>query len=126
MMRGDEASLQDGRWVPFSYRAFHDVPRDVVVLGSKGVLLITCPFDEAAEDYGGLYEVYWLPPETDLAGSWWGLEGRARRMLGSVPVNAVRFDASKRVAFDLSSLGPDIAELLEGQLDDVAKATETR
>src|SRR4051812_20864407 len=93
-------------WAPITYRDFWDVPRIFVVRYRGGLFLFDCPFDETAEDFGTAYSVSTLPPlrEEELIGSWAGLPAKALRSLGSVPVERVRFDPTRRREVDASVL----------------------
>lgn len=99
------------KWVKFLYRGFHDVPREVIVPATGGLLLLSCPFSDALDDYPEVYELYWLDEPADLSASWERLAESATERLGSVRVEEVVFDARRRNALDLASLGAPIAAL---------------
>jgi hypothetical protein len=93
------------------YRDFWDVPQAFVVSLTAGPLVyFYAVFDDGKEDYDRCYTLFSLPRDVDLAGSWIGLEGRAARVLGKIPVSDVRFDPTKRKAIALSAA---LRELLE-------------
>lgn len=89
-------------WLPISYREFYDVPRAFVVECRGRVLFFDCPFDEATDDYPVGYEVYQLSKEGEhiAQGSTWERLALYGRRLGSVPVNKVLFDPTRRAAID--------------------------
>jgi len=94
-------------WLPIRlYRDFYDVPRAFLVERAGTVLLFDCPFDDAADDYPDRYRVYRMPPDaltTAAQGSWVEL-WRQGQFLTEVPVAAVQFDTTRRVAADVPSL----------------------
>ncbi|MGH9840761.1 MAG: hypothetical protein ACREEM_18440 [Blastocatellia bacterium] len=92
------------------YRDFYDVPRIFLVKYEGRQLLFDCPFDDELDDYSVSYRVYVMPPLSDaeLEGSWENFPHLATSCLGTVPVNRVKFDPTKREAIDTSL----IAELL--------------
>lgn len=92
----------DDPWVPIVYREFYDVPR-IVVFEVGGVEhCLHCAFDEATDDYPSSYSFYRLS-STGMAGDWTRLPQDAV-LLGSIPVDAVRFDETRRSSLDLASL----------------------
>ncbi len=88
------------------YREFYDVPRIFLVRHKAQLFLFESPFDEAADEYSAQYEIYLMPElsNKDLAGSWVELRGRASRRLGSLPVNEVQFDDTRRRTIETSVL----------------------
>ena len=96
--------------LPIVYREFYDVPRAFLVRDpERSWLLFDGGFDDEADEYPDSYEVYALAPEVaEAAGrpgaSWDGLRNRATRRLGSVPVDAVRFDPTRRAWVEAESL----------------------
>jgi hypothetical protein len=94
------------RWANIRYRDFWDVPRMFVVSDGTRTFLFDCPFDPELDDYPPIYTVWLMPSltESDLAGSWEQLPGRARRLLGRVRVEEVHFDSSKRRAIEVGVL----------------------
>jgi len=97
-------------WLPIQYRGFWDVPRAFLVERSGDVYYFDAPFDDASDEYAERYSVYRLP-RAALPGaeaSWVGLE-RAGAAVGTVPVELVRFDETRRAfvsdaVFDLLPL----------------------
>jgi hypothetical protein len=84
------------------YREFYDVPR-MLVLSHRGLkILLDCKFDESLDEYAPTYKVYLLPKEIDehALQSWEALPGKATKFLGSVPVDQVNFDSSKRAEIE--------------------------
>jgi Transposase DNA-binding len=108
-----EATMDD--MTPITYRDFWDVPRIFLARHGEGVLLFDCPFDETMEDYPDFYQVYLLPrlQEEELGGSWDKLPLRACRRLGAIPVDSVRFDATRRHAVETRLLNALAASLSE-------------
>lgn len=92
------------------YRDFYDVPRIFLVKHEGRLFLFDCPFDDELDEYSDSYRVYAMPPlsEADLEGSWENLPHLATGLLGTRPVNRVKFDSTKREAIDPAV----IAELL--------------
>jgi hypothetical protein len=70
----------------------------VVSFGGKQYLF-DCRFDESADEYPDVYQVYVLRNlgEHELNGSWDGLPKRAHQHLGEVLVKSVVFDESRRL-----------------------------
>jgi hypothetical protein len=95
--------------VPINYRDFWDVPRIFFAEHAGRLYLFDCQFDEDTEDYPESYQVFLMPPLTDLdfAGSWADLWRKAVRKVGDVPVAAVRFDPTRRQA-----IGAEVFDLL--------------
>lgn len=93
-------------WVPIRYRDFWDVPRIFLANYENKLFLFDCPFDDEIEDYPRHYKVYVLPDlaEEVLAGSWAELYTSATQYLGEVPIENVRFDATKRREIDSAVL----------------------
>lgn len=87
------------RWAPISYRGFWDVPRIILARHGGHLILLSCPFSEALDDYPDEYEAYGLPRdlhEENLPTDWTALDGLAVARLGTVPVDRVRFDPTHR------------------------------
>ncbi|HUS18159.1 MAG TPA: hypothetical protein VMZ25_00780 [Terriglobales bacterium] len=84
--------------IPFAYREFYDVPRLIVVRFKGKVLLLDSRFDEAADDYSDVYDVYVLPADIQIpeTGSWEHLASRTAQKLGTIKVSDVAFDETKR------------------------------
>lgn len=94
------------RWVAINYREFWDVPRIFFTEENSQLYLFDCRFDEEVEDYPDEYRVYLMPQlsEADLAGSWAEVHRMATRELGTVPVDHVTFDPTRRKQIDASVL----------------------
>lgn len=95
------------RWVAIQYREFYDVPRLFLAKQGGTVYVFDCPFDEVADEYPAHHRAYRLPSEMGAAadaGSWEDLP-RAGTFVGEVPVEAVRFDATRRAAIDDTVFG---------------------
>lgn len=76
-------------------------------------ILLDSRFDEGLEDYDDHYDLYVLPAEVALGGSWERLADAASHAIGRVRVADVRFDPSRRQELDLDSLGLPTAVLSE-------------
>lgn len=88
------------------YRDFWDVPRIFLTLMDGDYYLFDCRFDEEKEDFEKEYRVYLMPELTneDLSASWSNLSDKATRFLGRIAVISVKFDDSKRLSIDESSV----------------------
>jgi hypothetical protein len=93
-------------WVGFEYREFFDVPRSIVLAHEGGLVLLESAFSDEASDYSDDYQLYLLPRDTDLTGSWTDLSAAAIRRLGAIPVSRVQFDPTRRSKINLASLRP--------------------
>lgn len=93
------------RWSSIAYREFYEIPRRVVARDTSGTYFFWSRFVEAYDDYRDFYEVYRMPPLTDLElrGSWVGLENRAVEHLGTIATHSLSLD-SERPALDLDAL----------------------
>lgn len=94
-------------WILIRYRDFHDVPRAFVVEHAGSTLFFDCPFDGLADEYPDVYRVYRLDPARATAlgeGAWADLAGDGS-LIGEIPVDRVRFDATKRAAIDDAVFG---------------------
>ncbi len=93
-------------WVPIRYLGFWDVPRNFLVRWQGTLYLFDCPFDEELDDYPEVYAVYSLPElsQDEIDASWVALPSKATRRVGTVPINTVRFDATKRKEIDATVL----------------------
>lgn len=87
-------------WLPIRYRGYWDFPRIFLVRESNRLYLFDCPFDPDLDDYPDRFTVYLLPdiPDDATPTDWTTLPGLAVRILGEVPVSAVRFDPTRRAA----------------------------
>lgn len=88
--------------LPFRYRDFYDVPRAILVEYAGTLYFFDCPFSDELDDYEDAFSVYKLSEE--LQGnlnsvSWETLPGSSS-YVGSVPVDAVEFDSTKRHSID--------------------------
>jgi hypothetical protein len=90
------------QWADIEYRDFWDVPRMFVARHDGRPYLFRDPFDSMTENYSHQYEVLELPPlgADELKGSWDGLAGRALTKLGTVRIDEVEFDSSRRRSMD--------------------------
>jgi hypothetical protein len=93
-------------WVGFEYREFFDVPRSIVLPLEDRLLLLESAFSDEESEYSADYQLYLLPRDTDLTGSWRQLSAAAIRRLGAIPVSHVQFDATRRRLLNFSSLRP--------------------
>jgi hypothetical protein len=84
------------------YRDFWDVPRMFIVQHDGQRYLFDCKFNQSADEYEDMYQVYALPEltENELDGSWEGLSEKAEVHIGEVLVSSVVFDPTKRRAID--------------------------
>ena len=80
------------------YRDFYDFPRMFIAAQDSNLFLFDGSFVDELDDYPNAFEVYRLPPlqPDELSGSWAGLTNRATERLGSVPVEFVNFDPTRR------------------------------
>lgn len=93
-------------WAPIQYRGFWDVPTIFVFSHKNELFLFDCEFDEEVEDFRDHYKVYLLPPALvdELPKDWTGLHQQAIRYLGTILVEKVRFDPTRRQMVDYSVL----------------------
>jgi hypothetical protein len=94
-------------WVPITYRGFWDVPRIFLTRHNGYLYLFDCSFSEAVDDYPDDYTVFLLPTELheeNLPSDWTTLKGMAIRRLGTVPVDRVTFDPTRRKQIDAAVL----------------------
>ena len=94
------------QWVGFEYREFFDVPRSIVLPLEDRLLLLESAFSDEESNYSDDYELYLLPRDIDLSGSWRQLSAAAVRRLGAIPVAHVQFDATRRRLLNITSLRP--------------------
>ena len=102
---GDRGASE--QWVPFVYRDFYDLPRMLVFMAAGRGYLFDCSVDEGVDDYLPDYQVFELPFESlsELpTGSWEDVPVRALRRLGSLPVESLRLDDTRRRCVDTSVL----------------------
>jgi hypothetical protein len=93
-------------WVGFEYREFFDVPRSIVLSVEDRLVLLESPFSDESSAYSDDYELYLLPRDVDLTGSWTELSATAIRRLGAIPVTHVQFDPTRRRQLNIASLRP--------------------
>ena len=94
-------------WAPITYRGFWDVPRIFLTRTGGRLYLFDCAFSEELDDYPDEYAVFLMPTdihEENLPADWTALRGHATRQLGTVPVERVTFDPTKRKQIDVSVL----------------------
>ena len=86
------------------YLGFHDIPRVVFVTYQDDLYMLDCPFDEGRDDYGERFRVLRLDRET-----YQRFNRREVRLddviaaaldVGSVAVDVVRFDETRRQTVD--------------------------
>lgn len=86
------------QWLTITYRDFYDIPRAFVVENGGTLYFFDCPFDDNIDDYPDRFLVYKLSErmkdKLDTT-SWAGLSSSSQ-LVGTIPVNQVQFDASKR------------------------------
>jgi hypothetical protein len=98
--------------IPFAYREFYDVPRNIILRVRGKWIFLQSAFDEDLDDYAPNYSVYLLPPsfEPPPAGGSWDFLKPELEFLGEIPVQEVEFDPTKRQmlsAAALNELVPD-------------------
>ena len=94
------------RWAAIDYRDFWTVPHIFFTEVDGRLYLFDSQFDDEVKDFRTDYRVFAMPPLTaeELAGSWAELYQKATRELGTVPVNHVRFDPTRRAFVDAAIL----------------------
>ncbi|MBN1800101.1 MAG: hypothetical protein JW891_01260 [Candidatus Lokiarchaeota archaeon] len=93
-------------WYPFIYKDFWDVPRAIFFTINDRSFFLDCDFDDTIDDYPNDYKLYLMPDlsESDLKGSWAGLNQKSIQNLGTIPVNEVKFDPSLRKCIDIECI----------------------
>jgi len=91
-------------WVGFEYREFFDVPRTIVLSLEDRLVLLESAFSDEVSDYSDDYQLYLLPRDVDLSGSWTDLSAAAIRRLGAIPVSHVQFDPTRKRLLNIASL----------------------
>jgi hypothetical protein len=89
--------------IPFRYSGFWDVPRHILLKHRDTWLFLYCAFDEDLDDYSETYAVYRLPPsiETRLEKESWGfVYEMTNDYIGTIKVQDVRFDDTRRITLD--------------------------
>ncbi len=102
--------------IAFEYRDFWEVPRLLICTVNGIEILLDSEFDEAANAYAPHYKVFAMPPELDPDAPEALLSAEAE-YLGSIPVDAVEFDSTKKVEMDAAPL-LELLERREAQLDE--------
>jgi hypothetical protein len=84
------------------YREFHDVPRVFVACYNGLTFVFDCPFDDDADDYPDEYHVYLMPElsPSDLDDSWVTLARKSTCYLGTLPIDEVQFDSTRRFSLE--------------------------
>lgn len=82
-------------WLPIRYFSFFDVPRQFVVEFGGRSFVFDCRFDDQLDDYPDEYRIFEVVAGVPESLPWDEAIGAGVRR-GSVPVRAVRFDASMR------------------------------
>jgi hypothetical protein len=92
--------------VPFKYGGFWDVPRYIFLTVDGTELLLEAGFDDALDEYSPDYRVYVLPSGLDSGSLFPWLESPVSEShyLGSIPVNEIQFDESKRKEIEIAPL----------------------
>ena len=105
--------MSHGKPLPIRYRDFYDIPRAVVLEYEGDVYFLDCPFDCAIDDYGEGFSVYRLSSSVlpNLENIDWSSLSKEGEYLGTVPINRVEFDNTKRRHIDSGV----IEELLRGE-----------
>lgn len=87
------------------YREFHDIPRIFLVKRNGKLYFFDCPFDDDLDEYRSEYSVYEMPEFWgELPEDWNSMPGQATKNVGSVKVESVTFDPSKRKRIDATEL----------------------
>jgi hypothetical protein len=92
--------------VAFEYRDFWEVPRLIVCTVGAIEILLDSEFDETTNEYASHYKVYAMPPELDpnTPDASEELLSAEAEYLGSIPVDAIEFDPSKKIEMDAAPL----------------------
>jgi len=91
------------KYTDIQYREFYDVPRIFLFRVGGSLFLAECSFDDQMDDYCRHYDLFELPSDTPLEGSWDALHDSATRNIGQISVSDVVFDETKRRQVDLTS-----------------------
>lgn len=104
------------------YREFYDIPRNFFVRYKSKLFLFTCIFNDEIDDYPDTYELYLMPEMTDLEiylESWIGIESKAVKKLGKIPVTSVQFGESKQnTGFGKSMVEGAFKQSISKELDE--------
>lgn len=93
--------------VPIRYRGFHDVPRLLCFEHGGRLLLMESRFDPGIDDFTDHYVVMELPDDARVRledAAWEDLPALGRT-IGSVTVDSVRLDPTRRRMIDVELLG---------------------
>ena len=91
---------------PFKYGGFWDVPRYILCTVEESQLLLEAGFDDALDEYSTENGVYAVPQDLDWDSIllWLGSPSSKSHYLGSIPVNEIQFDESKRKEIETGPL----------------------
>lgn len=94
------------KWIRIRYRDFYDVPRIFMLQHRNRQYLFDCKFDDDLDDYPEVYRVFQLSElsKQEVKDSWDRLSEKAVKLLGEIPVEAVKFDRTKRRKIQADSL----------------------
>lgn len=67
--------------------------------------MLDCPFDAALDEYPSVFEVFELPADVELEGSWEALSDVGQH-LGQVAASDLILDPTKRAFIDPSAIDP--------------------
>ncbi len=97
--------------VAIVYRDFHDVPRLFGFTQQETWFVCDCPFDDVTDNYPTEYFVYRVRSYrgSDPTGEWSHLKPHAE-LLGRIPVDAIRFDESRRASADVAAIAALLGE----------------
>lgn len=99
--------------IPFEYSGFHDVPLGLFVRDRGTTLLLLRTFNDESDDYSDAYSVYRMPNDIEIerVEVGWEVVAKSRgKLLGTLPVHAVKFDTTKRRSLEASAIEPFIAD----------------
>lgn len=90
--------------MPIAYRDFYDVPRHFAVEHESRTYLFDSAFDESADAYPDIYQVYEIPPGSAAIFNTrnWSDFTTNDRLIGWLPVSEVEFDGTRRQSIDAS------------------------
>ena len=91
----------------FTYVEFYDVPRTLALTHRGKFYLLQSAFDDTRDDYHEEYSVYLLPDFTKAQidkGDWRFLGKMHLKPIGSIPIQSISFDRTKRRELDASIL----------------------
>lgn len=89
-------------WRDFTYREFHEVPRCILFTTAHGRQLFLDSRFHGDVEYGPDYLVYAVPSHIDMSVPWSEAFISTFTCVGTVPVKAMRFDATRRKQLDAS------------------------